>query len=998
MKNRILPFSLFVFAFGLIFFLFSSSFLHQKEISPVSNAPILNNGKVFKPAAKYLAKIRNNQLTGQIDFRDVVNARSHVEALASANRSEVMDWKLLGPDNVSGRTRAIIYDQTDASSSTIISASVSGGLYKSSNNGLTWNKINGWAKALKVCCLTQDDQGNVYAGTGESFATEDFTDFGPLGYNGGFIGTGIYKSTDQDNFTQLPNTKPTINNDTAAWAFTNELAYDAGKNNLFASTNRGLRYSNDRGVTWALARTLEGSLLVGNSLDVKVGSDGKVVTDIDNLCYISSTGDPHLFILMSRGDSASLPTSNIGRIEFAIAPSDPNIIYASVVKESGAMDNIYVSEDGGTDWRIIAPGGTATLNIFGHGVEVGSGQGIYDNCIIVFPDDPYHVLLGGINLWEGKKYNGLGYYQWTERSLDIPIPGFTSHLHEDQHIIVFRPGFNNQCAVGNDGGVSTGLLNSDYYEFSEANKVYYSSQFYTVDYSGYKYYAIGGLQDNGVLTISGYGNPATIKNGRTLTGGDGGYSNISSINPNVLIVSTHNIGATNLRRSDDDGVSYSNSFLGGGMSIPDNTFLLPSILWEDFDNENSRDSVYFFTRQYSYSQNDNVAVFSHNQEFPFYYVLPRDMGPNDSILVQDVVATKFFITYTDEVWMTQEAIDFTKLPPEWFLISDRTNVGFEGNPQCIAASADANYVFIGTQEGKLYRIANITLAYNYERADVRSPYCQISTTEIALNVPGTSTPISQAVTSIAIDPNDARHVIVTLGNYGNDHYVLKSSDALAEAPEFTSAQGNLPKMPVYSSLIEMNNTNMAIIGTEHGLFTCANVWGSNPEWSQPVDENEEATGEMPIFMLKQQLIAQPSVPVWTFDGTDSTLVWYHGTDNYGVVYAGTYGRGIFLNDQFQKPVGIADPIPGKSSASSMNVYPNPVRDQVFVDFNLEEPAHVQIHVYDINGKAIHQKDLSLQPKGLLHYEMNCSSLPGGTYILQLFAGQTRESIKFVVYK
>lgn len=1000
MKNRILPFSFFLVAIGLTFFLFSSTFLHNQETSSTKNASYTNAAKVFKPAAQYLAKIRNNQVTGQIDFRDVVKAREQVEGLsASANRNEVLDWELLGPDNIAGRTRAIIFDSGDETANTLLAASVSGGIFKSTNLGLTWSKINGWDQALKVSCIVQDDQGNIYAGTGESFATEDFTSFGPLGYNGGFIGTGIYKSTDGENFSLLPNTKPTINSDTSGWAFINELAFDAAKGNLYASTNRGLRYSADGGVTWAFART-DAEFLVGNSFDVKIGTDGKIVTDIDNLCYVSSTGDPHLFMLKSRGDSASLPVDGIGRIEFAIAPSDPEVIYASIANDNGALDNIYVSEDGGNDWRIIAPGGTASLNIFGHGTEIGTGQGMYDNCITVFPDDPFRVIVGGINLWEGQKFNASGFYQWSQKSNSFTIPGFISGLHEDQHSIVFRPGFNNSFVVTNDGGVYTCIIGSQEYEYSSASKTYYSSQFYTTSYSGRKYKVIGGAQDNGVLTISGYGAAAIKKNGFELPlfGGDGGYSFISSISQDAYIASSHTTGTVSIRRTDDAAESYSNSFLPGAITFPANSFLLPSLLWEDFTNENSRDSVYFFSRQFSYGAGDQVPCFSRNLNYPFYHTLESPLGPQDSILVKDVVSTKFFLAIFDEVWMTTQAMDFTALPPEWYLISNNSEVGFEGTPQCIATSADANHAWVGTQEGRLFRISNIALAYDYDRADVNSPFCQISTTEVPVNVPGTSTPITQAITSISVDPNDSRHVIITLGNYGNTAYVLKSTNGLDQVPEFTSAQGNLPQMPVYASVIEMNNSNMAIIGTEFGTFVSQNVWASSPEWSQTIDENHEAIGETPVFMLRQQTNAQEDVPIWNYDGIDSTLVWYQGTDNYGVIYAASHGRGLYYNDQFQQPVGIGEPPIGIATAGTMVIYPNPVRDNAYLDIELLEASSVQVYIFDINGKLITQDNLSTQPAGLLHYEMNCNNLPSGTYFMRLVAGRTMETAKFIVYK
>ena len=1000
MKNRILPFSVFLFAIGLSIFLFSSSFLQKQEFSSPNDVPPSNSGKAFKPAAEYLAKIRNNQVTGQIDFRDVVQAREQLENLhQNPNRSEVIDWKLRGPNNIGGRTRALLFDNTDESNNTLIAASVSGGIYKSTNLGLTWNKINGWEKSLKVSCIVQDDQGNVYVGTGESFAAQDLTVFGPLGYNGGFIGTGMYQSTDRENFNRLEATKPVMNSDTAAWAFINELAFNATNGYLLASTNRGLRFSSDAGTSWSIAKTGEGESLVGNSFDVKVGSDGKIITDIDNLCYISSSGNPEQFVLVSRGDSASLPLDGLGRIEFAFAPSDPDIVYASVVKSSGAAENIYASEDGGNDWRVIAPGGTSALNFFGHGVEIGSGQGIYDNCITVFPDDPYRVILGGVNLWEGQKFNDDGFYQWTLKSRDVAFPGIPFALHEDQHSIVFKPGSNSNFIVTNDGGIFLGQIGPSFYEFSTGNKAFYSAQYYTVGHSGKKRKMVGGTQDNGVLLTEGYGPSATVLEAEPLplyNGGDGGYSFISSIDENAYIVSDHVLGTVSTSRTDDGATSYSNSFIDG-FTIPDNTFLLTSLLWEDFENFNSRDSIYFYSRQNSFAAGDEVLLNSKNLEYPFYYTLPTTLGPNDSIHVQDVVSSKFFIAITDELWMTTQALDFTALPPEWFMISNRAQVGFEGNPQCIAVSSDANYAWVGTREGSLYRISNIALAYDYDRADVRSPFCQISTTAVPVYEPGTATPITQAITSISVDPNNPNQVMITLGNYGNDAYVYTTTNALAEIPDFSPAQGNLPKMPVYSCLIEMSpDNNMAIIGTEMGAFVSNNIWASTPEWMLSVDEIDEAIGETPIFMLTQQRIAQQDVPVWEYDGIDSTLIYVDGTDNYGVIYAATFGRGLFFTDQFQKPVGIGEPLPGHLAGNDLLIYPNPVRDHAYVDLMLEEASSIQVFIFDINGKIIVRNNLGKQPAGTMRYELNCSQLPSGTYFLKLVAGRSMETAKFVV--
>jgi hypothetical protein len=262
--------------------------------------------------------------------------------------------------------------------------------------------------------------------------------------------------------------------------------------------------------------------------------------------------------------------------------------------------------------------------------------------------------------------------------------------------------------------------------------------------------------------------------------------------------------------------------------------------------------------------------------------------------------------------------------------------------------------------------------------------------------PGTSTQITQAITAISVNPNNPNQVMITLGNYGNDAYVYTSTNALAEIPDFNPAQGNLPKMPVYSCLVEMTDNNMAIIGTEMGAFVSTNIWAASPEWMLSVDENGEGIGETPIFMLTQQKIAQEDVPVWEYDGIDSTLTYVDGTDNYGVIYAATHGRGLFYTDQFQKPVGIGEPLPGHISGNDLIVYPNPVRDNAFVDLVLEEASSIQVFIFDINGKLVIQNDLGNKPAGTMHYELNCSELPAGTYFLKLVTGRSMETTKFVV--
>ena len=129
----------------------------------------------------------------------------------------------------------------------------------------------------------------------------------------------VFLSTDGKNFSLLQSTKPDFNNMESDWAFINELASDQGNGRIYAATNTGLKYSNDGGDTWQTAMDTAGTELNSFAWDVQVGSDGSVITCVDNLAYLSINGNVNNFVLRSTGDSVSLPDADVARIKFAIA-------------------------------------------------------------------------------------------------------------------------------------------------------------------------------------------------------------------------------------------------------------------------------------------------------------------------------------------------------------------------------------------------------------------------------------------------------------------------------------------------------------------------------------------------------------------------------------------------------------------------------------------------------------------------------------------------------
>ncbi|MEK6552197.1 MAG: hypothetical protein AABZ54_01935, partial [Bacteroidota bacterium] len=106
------------------------------------------------------------------------------------------NWKEAGPFDLGGRTRAIVVDVSDVTNKTIIAAGVSGGIWKSTDKGLTWQFKSSKSSILSVTSIAQDPRAgfrnNWYAVGGEF----DGNSARARGGGASFYGGGFYKSTD----------------------------------------------------------------------------------------------------------------------------------------------------------------------------------------------------------------------------------------------------------------------------------------------------------------------------------------------------------------------------------------------------------------------------------------------------------------------------------------------------------------------------------------------------------------------------------------------------------------------------------------------------------------------------------------------------------------------------------------------------------------------------------------------------------------------------------
>ncbi len=730
--------------------------------------------KEFGAAAKWWNSIRANQVTNTININDVLDARNEAnEMLANKNRALGLQWEDLGPDNVGGRARALIFD--NANPNHVIAGGVSGGLWESQNLGQSWTRINGFNDASiwtnqNISCITQAVNGDIYVGTGEYFG---FFETSVVGGGTGFPGDGIWKSTDNGaSWTHVKSSGSTNPSISAAWAFVTSIQAGGSvyPNRVYATikgggSTSGLVYSEDGGTNWL---NCTGTGIAGVGKSVAVASNGYVYTIVASKYMRSSNG-----IAFDNTGVTGLPTGT-SRMAVAVAPSDPNYVYVIATHSTSTGDllkGVYKSTDGGLTFVQVGPTQTDNNSVNWSPVT----QGTYALAIGISPADPNVVFIGGLDCYKYDLQTN-GSYGWKKISKWNYAPWSSLYTHADIHSFIFHPTNPELMFVGSDGGFSL-TTNSSAVQpyFGTRNLGFNTVQFYSCDVRENSGIFVGGSQDNGNFRVDFTGN--TTRTGVEIKGGDGGDVQVSKMNPNAIFAEYVN---GSVERTLNNGQSFAGFFDTHIDNLPTNNtdgepddgaaFIAPFLLYE------------------------NVAMAADLNKY-----------------------SKFFLGTYNGVWMTQQAMNFSVVPA-WFKISS----GIGGVVISLAITPDGKSLFAGTEGGNLYRIDGLDTTFTRDSLDVVIP--NGVTTTLIESFAG------RFITGISVDKNNGDHVVVTLGNYSNTAYVYESTDAITTAT-FTSITGNLPKMPVYCSAIDPVDANTIVIGTELG------IWATENGGSTWVEEN-----------------------------------------------------------------------------------------------------------------------------------------------------------------
>ena len=1016
---------------------------------------------------------------GNIDHAGLQQLRRNVVKAAekqSREKANSLSWFELGPDNIGGRTRAIV----PVGNNTLYAGAVSGGLWKSTNRGDNWTQMLTFP-SLMVGSMTISGNGTMYVGTGSRF---DGIGSGEGGSE--FRGEGIWMSTD----------------DGASWTMVEGTSSFLTTDALVADPNQEDRVwfgsgSGYGSITDGVASIVpSGSSSPSDATDIAVAPNGSycLVAASNGRIYRSNGTDFSDLAPVSQGSGQGgfLPQSGIGRARVDIAPTaNANGTYNAFALFStpgGLFGGLHFSGGNGEggSWQEVWPEGITDT-------PLPRGQGIYDLALGISKSDPTLAYVGGIELWRSGPNQ-----QAQAAAAPFDAPGFNYGVHADVHEVIFVDDntTNGTMYVATDGGIYRSEDNG--YSYTACNRDYNVTQFYGMAHSAGTG-VLGGTQDNGSLFIPGDGYFLSDQMAVEAHGGDGFDCGISMVTEapghnyawfaasqnGGLVRGTLSPGAVNNLGGFYDG-SFTDLFNDEGEI---GQFYTCIRLYEDFNDDFSQNDVILVNTFGQDSVGGTYELQTNSQNLPFTYTMGANetlhffdslsrperildapltedpdyfwldpqtavedvqcvvttdtVGSDTTLVLTEIVEIDSVFTFVEDgdslyhvfevptgvydtttviepIVTTSEQCDTLYIHaadvlyniPEQLKVKDPYNtmfvIGFNGSTgiwmtrEALNFNTTPSWVRIGSAPSGTGTKAIEFVETGAEKGDVmfytgwngsvtrvtglRDVYTQEDIDNGALNFDVMLASAGSAVTGLSVDPNDPNHVIVTVGGYGSSAAGKVRETFNALSPDFNPNTdwnniwmntGEFASMPCYDVVIDSRDASgqTVVVGTEFGIFVTEDG-GASWNISNMGVESGPGGFTAPVFDLKQQF--------------RDSHEWSNVT-NGGAIYAGTHGRGMFVN-------GIASSVEEEVAVSeesaSWNVFPNPV---VAGELNLPTAGWqgiAQFEIFDMTGRRWMSQTVQLG--GVERIQTDVQELPSGYYVVRMAQGGHSKAAKFVV--
>ena len=396
-------------------------------------------------------------------------ASAQISAPTAQTVMTALHWRNVGP-GIGGRSVAV--DAVPGTPFTFYFGGVDGGVWRSTNYGLTWTNITDGqlnvSNSIGALAVAPSEPKTIYIGTGEADIRNTFV-----------TGDGVYKTTDAGKTWHYAGLKDTH---TVAKIVVDphdaNVVYAASMGHVYArNAERGIFKSIDGGSHWSKVlyvddatgacdlvmdrlhpKTLYAAMWQAYRTPFSLNSGGP-----GSGLYKTTDGGGHWTKISANPGFA---TGVLGRIGVSVAASDPNIVYAIVQAKNGG---IFRSEDGGAHWTLV-----------NNSMEMRQ-RAFYYMAIYADPTDPNWIYVPNARFFvshDGGKNFAL---------LRPP--------HGDNHVVWIDPHNPRIILEGNDGGATVSSDRGETWS-SEHNQL--TGQFYHVALDeAFPFNIYGAQQDEG---------------------------------------------------------------------------------------------------------------------------------------------------------------------------------------------------------------------------------------------------------------------------------------------------------------------------------------------------------------------------------------------------------------------------------------------------------------------------------------------------------------------
>lgn len=734
-----------------------------------------------------------------------------------------------GPTNIGGRTRAIMYDRrfNNTSNRVILAGCVSGGILRSADGGSSWTRVSPENDIHTLTALAQDPRTGFenawYAGGGEPYSSSADAPGAP------YLGHGVWKSIDNGvTWTKLtftisgvPNPPFDLQEFDHPFDFVHRISINPLNGHVYVAGHRRLIRSTDGGLSWEVV--FEGpsaSTVDHGQMDVVSTSTGRLYLGVNGGfpdrdrrgIWTSTTGNSNQWTRIAGGSPGSPdsipnwrgndPGGTSRRILLAAAPSNQNILYAIYENGLSQDDDIDPKPEIDMFKLDISSGSNVWTNLSANmpdfpgqmdGVDPLETQDGYNMMLVVKPDDPNTVFVGGTNLF--RSTNG-----FANTTATAWIAGYTEDFpsslkiypssHPDMHNLDFMPnnaGTNpgyTKAICANDGGIqttnnimATGSISAVTWTMVPN---YQTLQYYhvAIDPVTGRNNFIGGSQDNGThIRLDGTNPNEQFR----ILGGDGGAAAIGSITSGSSFTVYGSIQFGELYRDkSNDFIKIKPNGLTPFPGLTDAFGEFVTYAKIDFDNPED-----------------------------LYYV-------NFNRLFR----TKSASTVTSSTW--EELTGVRELINPGNPVNG-TNIAIRSMELTRGPYFPSHALYIGTSDGKVFRLD-----------DPRNA--------TAITAPVNITPAGMqgSVVDIAVNPNNDEEIMAVVSNYTANNQPITNiwwtNNAKSATPTWRQADGNLDLPSVRSCMIVVkrdgfnNSITEYYVGTSIGLYSTLDINTASVTW------------------------------------------------------------------------------------------------------------------------------------------------------------------------